>query len=320
MAVSSSPVALIIQTRITDEGVGPYVAWQAKVGQVLQEWSGFLGQQVIAPSPPAQVDWIVVQRFRSIEEARAWSQSEVLHDLVAEVKPFFVGEDHIYLRTEAKASTTVSAIVSCYVPPEKEADFLQWEQKIFQVEAKAPGFIGHRLERPVAGIQENWVIALTFDSDENLNRWLNSPERAALLKEAEACQQDVQVRIDSTGFDFWAPNPQGPPPNRLTTFKGNMLALLVLYPSVYVWGYLISHPFIDSKGAPPWLSLFFGNIFTTQFLGWYAVGKAFHLFRAWLAPDASPQTNLKGWVILAALYALEMAAFAYVLTLPPLTF
>ena len=52
----------------------------------------------------------------------------------------------------------------------------------------------------------------------------------------------------------------------------------MLYPIVFLSGYFISAPFLDSKGVPFWLSLFVGNLFSTQLLGWLAVPVIFPLF------------------------------------------
>ena len=317
----SGPVSLVIQTRVTDEGMAAYVKWQAKIGKSLEIRSGFLGQQVIAPSPPQQVDWIVIQRFKSLSEAQNWMQSDELHALLAEVKDSFVGQGDIFLRTESEdGKAPVTALISCHVATEDEAGFQAWETRAFKVESQAKGFVGHRLERPVPGIQENWVIALSFDSDQNLEAWLNSSERAALLEQGRAYQNDLKIRKAAYGFDFWSRPTGSPPPAPMFVLKTNLLVLLVLYPTVFLWGYLVSNPFIDSKGAPFWLSLFIGNLFSTQLLGWYVVPWAFKMFGAWLDPKPSQKTNMTGWVVLLALYAASMALYAYILTLPKLTF
>jgi hypothetical protein len=89
---------------------------------------------------------------------------------------------------------------------------------------------------------------------------------------------------------------------------------------VYLWGYLIGHPLIDAKGAPAWLSLFLGNLASTQLLGWFFVPWALKAFDPWLSTKSAPVTQLAGWAILLVLYALSMAGFAYILSLPPLRF
>jgi antibiotic biosynthesis monooxygenase (ABM) superfamily enzyme len=318
---ASAPVALVIQTRIADEGTAAYVGWQGRVGQLLQGRKGFLGQEVIAPSPPAQPDWIVVQRFQSLEDARSWMQSDDLHRLIAEVAGYFVGHDDIFLRTDVQEKNLpVSAIISCRVAPEDAEGFQRWEDKVFRAEVRAPGFVGHKLTKPIPGIQENWVIVVQFDTDENLTRWLDSPVRAALLEEGKQYQGDLRVRKSNYGFALWARDATAPPSDPLWILKSNLIVLLVLYPTVYVWGYLIGHPLIDAKGAPAWLSLFVGNLASTQLLGWFFVPWALKAFDPWLSTKSAPVTQLAGWVILLLLYALSMAGFAYVLSLPPLSF
>jgi hypothetical protein len=318
---SSGPVALVIQTRIADEGTAAYIRWQARVGGLLQGRKGFLGQEVIAPSPPAQPDWIVVQRFQTLEDARSWMQSDELHKLIAEVAGHFVGHDDIFLRTDSQEKVLpVSAIISCRVAPEDAEGFQRWEDKIFRAEVRAPGFVGHKLTKPIPGIQENWVIVVQFDTDENLTRWLESPVRSALLEEGKQFQGDLRVRKSNYGFALWARDATAPPSDPLWILKSNLIVLLVLYPTVYLWGYLIGHPLIDAKGAPAWLSLFLGNLASTQLLGWFFVPWALKAFDPWLSTKSAPVTQLAGWAILLVLYALSMAGFAYILSLPPLRF
>ncbi len=305
-----------------DDGAAAYAAWQAKIGQLLAKQPGFLGQQVIAPTPPTQVDWIVIQRFSSLKDAQDWMQSDALHESLSDIKGIFVGQDSIYLRNEAPAAAEpATVLISCDIAPEDEVGFQEWEMEAFRVESAAPGFLGHRLQRPVPGIQDKWIIELTFDNDANLERWLNSPERTALLKSGTNHQGGVQIRKGSYGFEFWSrEKPSAEKQSTISIVKGNMLVLLVLYPTVYLWGYLFSTPFIDKPGAPVWVSLFLGNLFSTQIMGFYFVPWAFKQFDFWMNPKPGTSDDTKGWVIVLALYALSMALFAYILTLPKLSF
>jgi len=312
-------VALVIQTRVAEDGVSAYVAWQSRVGEILQGRPGFLSQEVTAPSPPGQPDWIVVQRFAAAHDARVWMQSEELRTLLKEVSGHFVGPDERFLLSEAQTrSLPVSALVTCQVDPAAEDAFRAWEGRIFRAEVKAPGFVGHKLNPPVPGLQENWVIVVSFDTEENLQGWLDSPERAALLEEGQQYREQLQIRRTNQGFALWARGPDPPPPGPLWVFKSNLIVLLVLYPTVYLWGYLVGSPLIDGLGAPPWLSLFLGNLASTQLLGWFFVPWALKRFEPWMRPTHSASREVAGWAILLALYALSMAGMAWILTLPPL--
>lgn len=318
-ATAAGAVELVIQSRIGDDGAQVYNAWQARVGQILESQPGFLGQQVFAPNPPAQDDWIVIQRFASVAEARAWMGSARLAEALAEVQHLFVGKDDVFLRTEVAAKALeVSALISCRVNPEHEADFLAWEHEMFKAEASAPGFVGHRLNRPVPGLQENWVIVLTFDSATNLDRWLESPRRAELLEAGSHYQSDLQIRKGAYGFGFWFRDEQAAAIPPMVVFKNNLLVLLVLYPIVYLWGLMVGGPILDRLGVPFWLALFIGNLFSTQITGWWAVPWVFGKFTEWLKPDCSSDQNARGFAMVLLGFALSMAAYAYLLTLPKL--
>nr|WP_281383066.1 antibiotic biosynthesis monooxygenase [Microbulbifer rhizosphaerae] len=312
---------MVIQTRIAEEGAGSYVEWQRRVGEVLQSRPGFLGQEVLAPSPPAQADWIVVQRFEDLDHARDWMQSDELHRLLKEVAGLFAGHEDIFLVGDSLARhPPVSAIIYCRLGPEEEEAFLEWEERLFRAEMSFPGFVGHKLNQPIPGIQESWVAVVTFDTEANLQRWLDSPEREALLEQGRRYEGHVRIMSSNAGFGVWARDQEGAPAHSLLwVLKSNLLVLLVLYPVVYLWGYLAGQPLLDEKGAPAWLSLFIGNLVSTQVLGWFLVPWALKAFEPWLAPGRSTATEVVGWAVLLVLYGLSMAGFAWILRLPPLS-
>lgn len=45
---------------------------------------------------------------------------------------------------------------------------MDWQRKISAAEAGFRGFRGHKVERPVQGITEDWTIVLSFDTEDNL--------------------------------------------------------------------------------------------------------------------------------------------------------
>ena len=52
-------------------------------------------------------------------------------------------------------------------------------------------------------MQEDWLAILRFDSEANLQGWLDSPERQALLRESAAFTEEFHARIVRTGFEQW---------------------------------------------------------------------------------------------------------------------
>jgi antibiotic biosynthesis monooxygenase (ABM) superfamily enzyme len=311
------PVALVIQRRIADDGFAAFARWNGEVGEVLKAWPGFLNQEVVPPQPPAHVDWVTIVRFASPAAARAWLQSDVRAKLIAEVQRFFVGSEdvHILPDTGVERDSAVSAVISFKVPDGLEDAFLKWQQRIQAAEAEFKGFLRHKIERPIPGLHDEWIVILSFDSDANLNAWLDSPLRQTLLKEGARFNAGMNVKRASYGFNFWFPagKVQAPEQGAGLIWKSNLIVLLVLYPVVYLWGYFISAPLIDRNGVPVWLSLFVGNLVSTQLLGWWLVPAAFKALDWWITPKAALGRQIAGYALLAALYAASMGLCALLL-------
>ena len=111
----------------------------------------------------------------------------------------------------------VSAVISTRIKPGQETAYRAWELRIAAAQSKAPGFQGYRFEPPVPGVQEDWLAIVRFDTEANLQAWLDSPERHKLLQEAGGFTEEFHARIARTGFDQWFPGAAGgaPPRRRL---------------------------------------------------------------------------------------------------------
>jgi len=78
----------------------------------------------------------------------------------------------------------VSAVISTRIKPGCEASYRAWERKIAAAQSRASGFQGYRFEPPIPGVQENFLAIVRFDSEANMQAWLHSPARLALIKAA----------------------------------------------------------------------------------------------------------------------------------------
>ena len=168
------------------------------------------------PSPPAQVDWVILQRFASTEAAVAWLNSAQRLKRVEDAAPMLVGSDDVHIVNDGGAGvlpSPVSAVISTRIKPGQEAAYRAWEQRIAAAQSKAKGFQGYRFEPPVPGVQEDWLAILRFDTEANLQAWLDSPERRKLLEDAKPFTEEFHARIARTGFDQWFPVPAGGRPS-----------------------------------------------------------------------------------------------------------
>jgi uncharacterized protein len=310
---NEGPVALVIQKRITEAGSEAYASFLSRVATRLRGWPGFRGQEVVAPNPPAQVDWIEVEHFDSPEAARNWLQSGERAALLSDVRQYVVGQEDLHLLSDTGQGRLASVSISHKVAPEDEFQFLEWQHQFQAAEARFEGFVRHKIERPVPGVEDHWFTIVTFDSNGSLENWLNSDERRGILSEGEKFNSKMTIRRTNYGFDFWFSGNESVTGSENSILKQNLIVLVVLYPIVSLWGYFVGGPLLDARGVPFWLSLFVGNLISTQLMGWWIVPWTFDRFKWWMKPGISLTTDVRGYALLILLYGLSMALYAALL-------
>jgi antibiotic biosynthesis monooxygenase (ABM) superfamily enzyme len=312
---STDVVSIVTQTRIVPGHEVEFAVWQESVSAAISLQAGFLDQRVIPPSPPAQVDWVILQRFSSTTAAQQWIHSELRAKLLEHAQHLLVGNDDVHLIRDSNVGvlpTPASAVISTRVKPGQEMAYRAWERRIAAAQAKAPGFQGYRNEAPVPGVQDSWVSIVRFDSDANLDRWMKSAERLSLLPEADRLSEAIHARIVHTGFDQWFPNSNTPGVAPPPPWKQNMLVLLMLYPMVFLFGLLVQEPLLmQNIGLPFWLALFLGNVVSVLFLT-FLVPWVGTRFGWWLqpAPENAASTNRKGVALILGLYGACLLVFS----------
>jgi uncharacterized protein len=306
-------VTVVTQTCVRLQSHDAFARWQDETSTIVASFPGFLQQTVMPPSPPAQVDWVILQRFTSAEAATAWLQSPERLKRMEGAAPMLVGRDDIHIVNDGGAGVLpapVSAVISTRIKPGQETAYRAWEQRIAAAQSKAPGFQGYRFEPPVPGVQDDWLAIVRFDTEANLQAWLDSPVRHQLLEDARGFTEEFHARIARTGFDHWFPAPAAgaPPP---AAWKMNMLVLVLLYPIVFLFGAFVQNPLLmGHAGIPFAIALFIGNVASVLVLNyvlpWTSTG-----FTWWLQP-AGPNARravIAGTVLLSALYCVMMIAF-----------
>jgi antibiotic biosynthesis monooxygenase (ABM) superfamily enzyme len=309
---TTGAVTIITQTRVLPDRNDDFAMWQQHISDVAAGFPGFVDHQVIPPDPPKQVDWVILQKFATGEQAQAWLRSKERLRLLETAQPMLVGRDDVHIiggDEAAQPADAISAVISMEIKPGQEEAYRVWNQRITAAETQYPGFQGHRLNPPIPGVQDDWVTVLTFDTEANLDGWLNSPERHKLLDEATPFSAGVHARKVRTGFDQWfrvAGAAHAP------IWKLNMLTLLALYPVVFLFGFFVQSPFLMGQLRWPFfLALFAANLSGVVILNWVAPWVNARL-SWWTQPAGSEtrQRTLRGLVIVVALYALFLLLFS----------
>lgn len=161
-------VTIVTQTRVRAGREDGFSAWQKRISSVASESPGFIEQTVMPPNPPAQIDWVILQRFVSLEAATSWLNSKERLGMIEHALPMLVGQDDIHILKDDAVGvlpSPVSVVIATKLKPDVEAQFRAWEQKIATAQSKARGFQGYRFEPPIPGVQDSWLAILRFDSD-----------------------------------------------------------------------------------------------------------------------------------------------------------
>jgi antibiotic biosynthesis monooxygenase (ABM) superfamily enzyme len=306
-------VTIVTQTRVRPESAAAFAQWQKDTSGIVAAIPGFIDQTVMPPSPPGQVDWVILQRFTSSEAAVTWLHSEARLKRIDAVEAMLLGRDDVHIVNDGAAGvlpSAVSAVISTRVKPGQNTAYRSWERRIAAAQARAPGFQGYRFEPPLPGVQEESLSIVRFDSEENLQKWLASKERKALLDEATAFTEDFHMRIARTGFDQWFPAP-GAGVAAVPTWKQNMLVVLMIYPVVFLFGYFVQTPFLTGRAGLPFsIALFIANVFSVFALN-YLVPWASIRFAWWLQPSGvhAKRNEMIGVAMIVLMYGALLTVF-----------
>ncbi|MBW4024679.1 MAG: antibiotic biosynthesis monooxygenase [Proteobacteria bacterium] len=306
-------VTIVTQTTVRPDSTDAFETWQTETSQIVATFPGFIKQTMLPPSPPAQDDWVILQRFEDSDCAVGWLRSPKRLERLKLVQPLLTGRADVHVvrgMSNVPAPSPVSAIISTRVKPGCEEAYRQWEQKAAVTQAAARGLQGYRFEPPIAGVQADWLTILRFDTQENLQAWLDSPVRKRILAEAADFTEEFHYRVARSGFDQWFPvTKEGAKPPAV--WKQNMIVLLMLFPVVFLFGYLVQVPLLQRRlGIPFVFALLIGNIASVVLLNWLVpwTNKRF-LWWLKLHPDDQRIHDAKGAALIAG--TLILLAFVF---------
>ncbi|WP_421997873.1 antibiotic biosynthesis monooxygenase [Reyranella sp.] len=304
-------VSIVTQTSVRPERSEDFARWQGETSHLVSGFPGFVEQRLMPPNPPLQVDWVILQRFHTMEDAQRWLASPERQNRIEGAADFLVGRDDVHIVRDDDGGlkpAPVSAVISTRVKPGREAEYRAWERRIAAAQSKAPGLQGYRFEPAVPGVQDDYVAILRFDNQANLQAWLDSPVRHRLVEEAAPLTEEFHARI-GTGFEQWFRD-ESIGSGRLSVWKMDFIVLLLLYPIVFLWGVWIGTPILQDRLHLPWaVNLFLGNIFSVALTG-FGVPWVANRMGWWMFPRGNAlRANLLGAGLIVAIYALSIWIF-----------
>jgi hypothetical protein len=307
---SASAAILLAKFQLRRDAENDFAAWQARALTHAAGFEGFLNSE-ITPSGEG-LSWTILLRFADSEHLETWRKSETWQRLLEDAAPFLAEKSSIEVEVkESEADGGVVEVIITQVKPGKEAAYREWETKIQQAQSKFPGYRGSYVQPPVAG-ELGWTTLMRFDTAEQLDRWLKSPERAALVTESEPLVDYAHLQQMGGSFPGWFPTDpktgQGPP-----KYKAGMLVLLGLFPIVMLEARFLSP---RTAGLNPSLAMFIGNVISVALTTYLTMPLFIKTLGWWLFPKSdAPKVavNAAGTALIFLLYAIEVAVLWHLL-------
>ncbi len=302
-------VSAVVTKVVLRPGVAQqFAAWQSAFTRAATAAPDFVSIELV-PTFAGSATWQIIQRFRSPEALALWTQAPPRAALMTELAAIL---DEAGTLTDEPApdfhsAATVTEVIATTVRPGQEDAYHAWSTRIQQQQAVFPGYMGTLVQAPLSQETPYWTELVRFAAPAQLEAWLASAERKALLNSADPAVSTWRSRRMESGFAGWFATAEGPPP---PAWKQTTLVLLVLYPVVMLEIRFLS-PLL--AGLPGPVATFIGNAISVALVSWPLMAGAIFCLRWWLYPGADRRRPLLGVITMIALYTVELLIFSYLL-------
>lgn len=306
MQLTDQPTTLTIRFTLIPHLKSKYLEWQSRFYQGILKTNGFISLEFIS-SGNDDFSWSIAQRFSSHETAFSWTQSLEYQTFLKELLKLSIPKSLKVEETSSKQQEKgITAVILTQVKPHQEEAFREWSAKIHEAEAKFPGFRGFYIQSPSKSQGNHWITLLQFDSVTNLDRWLLSEERKAVLKESDPLVESFETHSMPSPYMRWFYS-SGPDAEIPTIWQQTMLVLLVLFPLIMLelkyLRFFTGHLNIS-------LGTFIGNAISVTLISFPLMPLAIKGLNWWLHPKKNYWHRIFwGTLFVCMLYILEIYLF-----------
>lgn len=250
--------------------------WLRRLSAAASRASGHLHSDVQPPDEAHPGEWVIVYQFDDAGRLRDWIESPERLGLLSEGAELVDGETRTQIVALADGGDPVTAVASFRVRPGDEAIYDELFDRLVAHLDRLPGFL--RIERfdPVEGVQDQTVIAFTFESRDDLDRWFESDERAQFLTDLHRHTEGDRTLNIVGGFGGWF---GGPGLAAVKRWKQASVVLLALVPTTLVLTQVRRWLFPDIHWV---LAVLYGNVVGVAILSWVLMPSLTRRLAAWL--------------------------------------
>lgn len=250
--------------------------WLHRITDAAARMPGHLGSELQPPGTEHPGEWVIVYQFASPDDLEGWIDSPVRSELLAEGAELTAGDARVQRLAMGAGENPVTAVASFAVRESAGAAFQRDYERLMESIRTFDGFLRAQLFPPVAGVQDETVIVFSFESREQLDRWLASEERrAGLARLDEHIEGERRVNVVG-GFGGWF----SLGPRQVKTWKQAAVVLVALYPTVLVLNEILARVLPDD--VPYLLAVLVGNIAGVAVLSWVLMPRLTAWLDGWL--------------------------------------
>jgi uncharacterized protein len=207
-----------------------------------------------------------------------------------------------------------SVVIEYTVPQEKSWAFRKWHHGLVNTAQEFQGFIRADRHRPLPcqGGLLKWYAVVHFKQPEDLNRWLLSPQRDALLKAGRGIFKSYKFKSFETGLEGWFSHQSG---NELTglgppAWKQILSVVLGLYPVIMIQDFLLERVGLLESWEPA-SAMLVKNLITTCILTLVVMPLILRVLDFWLQP-AHRRASMRIEIVGATFTIAAMVAMVFV--------
>ncbi|MFA7335291.1 MAG: hypothetical protein WC028_00800 [Candidatus Obscuribacterales bacterium] len=282
---------------------------------------GFFSAEIIPPEiAPSEIEedeklsaiWSVIHRFDSEETCSVWLNSPERKSQLDSLAAEFKGQVK-ELAASAALSDHGSSVVAIetYVAPGKEDSYFQWKRKLEATQSSFPGYRGSYLQAPVPGRANYWSSILRFGGTEDLEFWLHSKQRLALVEENKEFEASTRIQVIGSTFPGWEPTISGKPVT--PAWKTACLVVLGLYPILVIQRHYLV-PLLNGLNMA--LAIAITSLCSVGLVSLICMPFLVKKFTWWLLPAATETAQTaklerNGTTIVLAIFLFEVSILAY---------
>lgn len=276
-AARSSPTVIVSRT-VDPANDDAFAGWVAQLVNAAYRQPGYVDSFVQRPTPGHPDEWTVVYRFTDAVSLDAWLDSAERRELLAAGGHLVEGAAREQVLAGTPADAEARVVSSYRLVPGTDARHVMVHKRMLDALDQFPGFRSREILDAVPGVQDETVVILTFDSPENLRRWLDSDDRQRVLEDLDAITVGSLTTNVVGGFAGWFPNrsDSSEPPK----WKQALVILIALFPVSLTIALLRSWLVPDLPLVPTVLA---SNIIGIAVLTWLLMPGLTHALRDWLA-------------------------------------